>query len=75
MKCLYKLIILAKVNSFLLSVAMSTQGPFIAQGFFLNSCSSTSSIYSVTTLASLTGRIGTDFFFLLQQREKQFCLH
>ena len=46
---LYKLIILEKVNSFLLSVITNTHGSFTAPGFFLNSSSMSSSVYSLST--------------------------
>lgn len=61
MKYLYKLIILEKVNLFLLSVIMNTHGSLIAHGFFLNT-SMSSSAYSRSTLCQITGRIRPDFF-------------
>lgn len=62
MKYLYNLISLKKVNSFLLSVIMNTEGSFIAHGFFLNS-STSSSVYSLSTLSQIRERIMPEFFY------------
>lgn len=61
MKYLYKLIMLEKVNSFLLSVIMNTDGSFIAYGFFLNGSSTSISVSSLSTSYLTTGREKPDF--------------